>query len=111
MIKEIQEPTFEEEMNDESILAINKRVYLIYHNKMNEIIRKLNELSAMWGKMIHPEPSLSFKTTISLDIDGNIRISGDENSIVFNQVGSGEEKDNFIELTWQELAELVLNKD
>ena len=61
--------------------------------------------------MIHPEPSLSFKTTISLDIDGNIRIAGDEKSIVFNRAGAGEEKDNCVELTWQELAELVLNKE
>lgn len=44
-----------------------------------------------------------------IEIDGIFFIACDDRSVVFNKVGNGEEKDNSVELTWKELAELVLN--
>jgi hypothetical protein len=80
-------------------------IHTFYQIKLSEA------LAGKRRRMIHKEPSLSFKTTVSLDIDGNIRIAGDEKSVVFNRAGAGEEKDNCVELTWQELAEFVLEKN
>lgn len=47
---------------------------------------------------------------IDLDLEPNIWVKGDEKSVVFNRVYDGTEKDNFIELTWEEISELAFEE-